>query len=271
MFEFLYHMSDALIFLFMVIMTVIFSLFLIVLNKIFIFYKLRYKDNTTTASISSLIGIIYGVLAGLVCLYLMTNNDHASDAALSEGTAAANIYHGSRWLKEPLQQQLQTDLKNYITNVITVEWPEMTEGKTVNVENGYNITKMSDALIKYPIITQADVMIVNNLIQEIKNLYKARQQRIQINDNQLSPEIWEVILISTILIIVINYAFRVSFYLHVFGITVFAFMAAAILFLLVTLDRPFQGEFIVEPDALQAVLDLMNHDAKSNTDVIRSG
>lgn len=271
MLEFLYHISDTQVFLFMVVITVIFSLLLIVLNKIFIFYKLRYKDNTTTASISSLIGIIYGVLAGLVCLYLMTNNDHASDAALSEGTAAANIYHGSRWLKEPLQQQLQTELRNYITNVITVEWPEMTTGKTVDVENSYNITKMSDALIKYPIITQADVMIVNNLIQEIKNLYKARQQRIQLSETELSPDIWLVILISTILIIVINYAFRVNFYLHVFSITIFAIMAASILFLLVTLDRPFQGEFIVEPDALKSVLNLMNHDAKNNTDAIRSG
>jgi hypothetical protein len=39
-------------------------------------------------------------------------------------------------------------------------------------------------------------------------------------------------------------------------------MAASLLFLLVTLDRPFMGEFIVEPDALQAVLDLMQHDGK---------
>lgn len=259
MIEFLYHISDAAVFLTMVIVTIVFSLLLIVLNKIFIFYKLKYKDNATTASVSALIGIIYGVLAGFICLYLLTNNDHASTAALNEGTAAENIYRESHWLKGPIQHQIQDNLHQYVKGVITVEWPAMREGKNVERRHGSYIDKMSDALIHYPIANQSDFIIVNDLMQEIKELFKARQQRIEISGSQLTPEIWEVILISTILLIVINYAFRVNFYLHIFGITAFAIMAASVLFLLVTLDRPFQGEFAVEPDALQSALDVIEH------------
>ena len=265
MLEFLYHISDAQVFLFMVSLTIFFSLLLIVMNKFFVFYKLRYRDNTTTASIATLIGTIYGVLAGFICLYLINNVDHAATAALDEGTAAANIYRESRWLKDPMQHVIQANLKNYLGNVVTIEWPAMAQGKTLAKENGYNINKMSDQLMQYPIVTQADIIIINDLLQEIKNLFKGREERIHMSEAQLSPEIWQVILISTILIIVINYAFRVNFYLHIFSLTAFAVMAASVLFLLVTLDRPFQGEFVVVPEAIQSVLDLMDHDAKEKT------
>jgi hypothetical protein len=78
----------------------------------------------------------------------------------------------------------------------------------------------------------------------------------------LAPEIWEVIILGTILIIAINYAFRVSFYLHLFGTFTFAIMAASMLFLLVTLDTPFQGEFAVTPDSIKDVAIFIN--SKSN-------
>jgi hypothetical protein len=260
MLDFLYHISDTSVFLFMLIITVSFSLILITLSKIFILHKLHYEDNTVTASVASLIGIIYGVLAGFTCLYLLNNNDHASVAALNEGTAAANIYRESKWLKPPQQQQLQSNLKKYITNVITLEWPEMVAGKTTHIEDVYLIDDMSETLMQYPMSTPADPIIIQDLIQEIKTLFNARQERLNMSENELSPDIWLVMLLGTVLIIVINYAFRVNFYLHLFTISIFSLMAASVMFLLVTLDRPFQGEFIVEPTALQAVLTFMEHD-----------
>ena len=211
-----------------------------------------------------MIGIIYGVLAGFFCLYLLTNQDRAVEASLDEGVAAANIYRDSQWLKEPIRDQLQAELRSYINTVINVEWPEMTEGKDPNKANGYRIDNMANILMSHPLIGQRDIIIVNDMMQSIKEIFKARQQRIEMSQAELSSDIWTVILLSTVLLIVINYAFRVSYTLHIFNITAFAIMAASILFLLVTIDRPFQGEFVVQPDALRAVLDVMDHSIQKN-------
>lgn len=254
MLDIFYHMSDIAVFICMVVFSIVFTLFSILISRYVIFYKLRYKDNTTTASIAALLGIIYGVLVGFISLYLLTNQDHASSAALNEGIATANIYRDSQWLKEPTRSKLQAILKQYIETAITVEWRDMMDGKNPLDDNSYAIDQLSAVLQTYPLATQADVFVVSDMLQEIKALFKGRQERIQMSQTQLSPEIWAVILLSTVLIIVINYAFRVSFYVHTFTITVFAIMAASILFLLVTLDRPFRGEFNVKPTALQAVL-----------------
>lgn len=255
--NFLYQLSDNQVFLLMAFGSIAFSLLFIVLNKTFGFYKFKYIDNTTTASVASLIGIVYGVLAGFLCLYLLNNQDHASNAALEEGTAVANIYRESKWLKNPYQQKLQAELQQYINSTINVEWPAMGMGLQPGMENAYLINKMSDELINYPINTQRDSIVINNIKQELRALFKSRQERIEMSDSALSSGIWYVILLGTVLIIIINYAFRVNFSLHIFSLTAFALMAASVLFLMVTLDRPFEGEFIVEPDALKSALDMM--------------
>ena len=261
--DFVYGLNDSIIFILMITITVAFSLLFIIMNKVFKFYRLTFKDNTTTASVASLIGIIYGVLAGFVCLYLMNNQDHAAHAALDEGSAVSNIYRESKWLNPPMQTKVQDELKKYILNVINNEWPKMAAGKNVGTTGDLIIYNMSNELISYPIHSQMDYIIVNNFAQSLNELSKYRQERIQMGGSQLSREIWEVIFLSTFLIIIINYAFRVNFKLHIFGLTAFAIMAASILFLLVTLDRPFQGEFFVQPDVLRSVLDLMNAEHKS--------
>lgn len=262
MLDYFYQISDSLSFIILAAIITTISIILIVINKHFIIYVHKYRDNTITASIASLIGIIYGVLIGFISLYLMTNNDHAVTAVLHEGSAAANIYRDSKWLKQPAQAHIQTTLQQYITNVISNEWPAMQDGKSPHQGNGDLINQISAELMNYPIVTPRDSIIVTDLLQEIKSLFNGRQERINHSEEQLSPEIWFVILIGTALLIVINYAFRVNFYLHLFSMTAFSIMAASVIFLLITLDRPFQGEFAVEPEPLQAVLNQMKHDIK---------
>lgn len=253
MLEFLYHLSDLAIFFLLIIMTIAISLFSIILSKRLILTRLRYRDNATIASISSLIGIIYGVLVGFIALYLIDNNDHASDAVLREASAVANVYRESQWLKPPIPAEIHTQMEAYVATVINKEWPLMRDGSDAEEEGDFIIQRVSSLLRNYPIVTETDKIIVQDLLGELKALYNSRHERISLSRAQLSPELWEVVLVGTILIIGINYAFRVNFFLHLFGISAFAIMAASMLFLLVTLDRPFRGEFAIQPDAFWAV------------------
>jgi hypothetical protein len=263
MFDFIYRFDDATIFLILTIVTTFFSLFVIVLNRIFKLYHLKYQDNTATASVASMIGITYGLLTGVVCLYLLGNQNHAENAALNEGTAAANLYRESQWLHSSMQTKVQSDLKKYIIDVTQQEWPAMTQGREININQSAvrYINSISTALMHYPITNQSDALVVNNLLQSLRDLFKARQERIEISTTQLSVEIWVVILLSSALIIFMNHTLRLDFKLHIFSLIAMAIMTASVLFLLITLDRPFQGEFIVEPDALRGVLHLMEQNS----------
>jgi hypothetical protein len=254
--DFMYNVSDLTVFLLLAGVTISFSVIAVLIDKHFFFNKLRYKDNATIGSISSLIGIIYGVLVGFIALYLINNQDHASNAVQREASAAATIYEGSKWLPQPFQQTVQKDLHDYVAGVIGPEWTQMRKFESVGFSGDILIDKIFSDLKSYNPANNSETANLSNLLVSINALYTARHERISMSTTQLSPEIWEVIMIGTILIIAINYAFRVSFSLHLFATCSFAIMAASMLFLLVTLDRPFQGEFVVEPAAFQDVLKL---------------
>jgi hypothetical protein len=65
--------------------------------------EILYRDNPVIGNISALIGIIYGVLAGLTALYLINNINLTSDAVQREANALANIYRDTEWLEPAMK------------------------------------------------------------------------------------------------------------------------------------------------------------------------
>ena len=255
--SFMYTLPDFIVFFILVAFTVAVSIVFIFVNKKIIYRKLHYRDNAAISSISALIGIIYGVLVGFLCLYLITNQDHASQAVQQEANALENIYLQSTWVKQPLRDVLHQDLLHYIDEVVNKEWPVMNSFKKLGLEGDRLILKILDDVKKFEPKTNAENIVFDNMSRSVNELSNARHERILMSYAALAPELWEVVLLGTVLIIAINYAFRVNFYLHLFGTFTFAIMAASMLFLLVTLDTPFQGEFAVTADSIKDVSNLI--------------
>jgi uncharacterized membrane protein YuzA (DUF378 family) len=216
--------------------------------------SLRYKDNAVIGNMSALISIIYGVLVGLTALYLINNINYAADAVQREANAIADVYRDSLWLKDPVRTNIETSIKNYLTTIIYVEWPNMEKGQHISIDNTHIVQVIHKELKQLSIKTQTEVVIFESIITDLKKLYDARHQRISMSDSVLNNEIWLVILIGTVLTVVINYIFGMNFYLHVATVCGVSLMAASMIFLLISLDRPFQGSFIVEPDAFRELL-----------------
>lgn len=259
MLSFLYRMSDFYLFILVSLVFIIVSIFAILIVRQRIPRNLRYRYNPVVGNIAALIGVIYGVLAGLMALYLINNINYTADAVQREASAVANLYRDSQWLKGPNKSNIQSEIKNYLQNVINVEWPLMREGKLVTSDGSFIIEKIATQVSQYPIVNNADIVIASDILSEIKSLYNAREQRIHMSYSTLNIEIWIVILIGTILTIGINYLFRISFYLHVLTVSAAALMCASMIFLLLTLDKPFQGEFAIQPDSFISLLTIIEN------------
>lgn len=257
MFDFLVQLPDYYIFAILLAISIPFSILAIVLVKRYIPHGVRYNDNAVLTCTCSLVSLIYGILAGLIALYLINNNNYTADAVLREANSIANIYRDSKWLKEPAQTQIKLSIKNYIQEVINDEWPLMSGGKTIDTQGDLLINKLSDVLQAYVVTDNVQSLVVGNILTEIKSLYNARQQRINMSYNQLSQQIWMVIVLSSILILLSTYLFGVNFYLHLFASASAALMVSSLIFLLITLDRPFQGDFSINPDGLRSVLNFI--------------
>ncbi|MDR3478025.1 MAG: DUF4239 domain-containing protein [Gammaproteobacteria bacterium] len=254
MFDYLYRISDIKLFILLTLVSVTLSLIAIFLVRRFIPVNLRYIDNQVIGNTISLVSVLYGVLAGLAALYLINNNSYASDAVQREANSIANIFRDTRSLKEPARTSIQTEVKQYIDTVINIEWPLMRKGAHIDHEGDTIIDNIADEINNYYVIGESESRLVRDLLEENKSLYNSRQQRITMSYASLDIEIWIVILIGTILTMSINYLFGMNFYLHMVTVIAAAIMTSSMIFLLITLDRPFQGEFIIEPVALKSVL-----------------
>lgn len=250
----LFQMSDIFLLFLLSCITILVSILALFLIKRYVPLKLREQNNPVIGNISSIISIIYGVLAGLTALYLFNNVYYASDFVQREANSVANIYRDSKWLKDPTRTAIQTQIKKYLNKVINEEWILMTNGDEINTEGELLIDNIMDQLKNYNIVTHNDFLIVRDMIEEVKNLYDSREQRISMNDSALNPEVWVVLLIGTILTLAINYLFGMHFYLHIVSVSATALMAASMIFLIITLDKPFQGQFIVQPNSFESVL-----------------
>src|SRR5690349_10272360 len=129
MFDFLYRISDFELFFLLSAITVSVSIISIILIRRLIPHELRYRDNPVIGNISSVIGIIYGVLVGLTALYLINNVSYTADAVQKEANSVANVYRDSQWMPEPTRSKIQNELKEYLDKVINIEWPMMKKGE----------------------------------------------------------------------------------------------------------------------------------------------
>lgn len=251
-FDVLFQLPDIYLFFLLSLFFVLISLLAIYIVKTFIPLDLRYKENSVIGYTTSLISLIYGVLVGLTALYLFNNNAYTAEAVQREADAVANFYRDSNWLEEPTRSNVQKQIQNYLHEVIEVEWPLMQRGARVTKNGDLIIDKIADLIYKNNITNSS--ILKHDMLNEIKQLYNARQARIHMSYSHLNVEIWIVILIGTFLTVCINYFFGMSIYLHMLTASAAALMVASMMFLLMTLDRPFQGDFSIDPGSLESVL-----------------
>lgn len=254
MFNFLYQIDDIYVFGLVSITIIMISVIALFIIKRYVPSELRYKENAVIGVVTASIGVIYAIIAGITALYLCNINSYTSDAVQHEANAAADIFRESVWLKEPVRSLFQSSVKEYLHNVIEVEWPLMQAGKEVNNKGVDIIYKLNSELSHSQMITQRDNLVTNRILNELKSLFDARQIRVNMSYSELTPEIWFVILLVTVLLIAMNYIFGMHFYLHILSVCVAGLMASSIIFLLVTLDKPFQGQFGIAPDGFISVL-----------------
>jgi hypothetical protein len=256
--DYLYQTSDLNLFLILSSFFIAISVAALLLIKKFWPLHLRYQENAVIGCTSALVIVIYGVLAGFATLHLINNYNTAIDAIQREANAAANLDRESRELNESLRTKIHEDVKKYITEVINVEWPLMNSGKTISTDGDFIIQNILDELKNYTIGGGIEPLIIADMITISRNLYDARQNRIQLSYISLSNEVWVVILVGTILTLFVSYLFGVNFYLHIFIAVAAALMTASIIFLLISLDKPFQGDFIIGPETFNSVLAFIN-------------
>ena len=203
---------------------------------------LRKRENVPSGYVVGSISVIYAVLAGFVILYAMNNFDKASDISVHEATLITKIFRYSHRLPQPLQGVIQKGMHDYATAVITVEFPALAKDQIPNA-GLLVLNKLDHQLNLYHPTDTITFTRMHTLHAEISDLDATYDQRMTINNSALTPDLWALFIISSILTLIINCLLGVYIRLHIILQLILTLMVSGTLFLIIAMDHPFSGSF----------------------------
>lgn len=252
-----YSLSNTKLFIliFIVLSCISFTCLLIV--EKFLPSKLRYNENNSVEYVGATIGVIYAVLAGFILFYVMDNFQKAGEITRNESASAAKIFRNAVRLPLDEEQKIKMAMRSYVTSVITIEWPLISQEKTANAGEGI-LDKLMLDLIQYRAVNDQDLNALQDIYNELNELYKNRDARIDLTMAALPSDLWILIIISTVLTLLVKSlsGMQLSLHLrlHITLQTVVTLILTTILFLIIVLDRPFRGHFSITSAPFEEVL-----------------
>lgn len=257
MFEFIYQLSSIQLFVFLNIVLFLTSLTVVSLVRRHIPLDFRYEENTAIVSCSALLGVIFAVLVGFTILYQFSSFDKDEKAEEQEGSTLYSIYQNAGVLPEPVSTQIRILALDYAKNAVYNEWPDLNIGKKIDPRGRQIISEIvKEARSIDPASLKSNALSApNTIIQDTSILYKTHHTRISVVHTTLNGHIWFVLIIGTFFTLGINFLLGMEFRLHLFCLTLISIVLSSIIYLLVGLDRPYQGDFVVHPDTIAALLE----------------
>lgn len=263
MVDLIYNASGFVLFLFISFILIGFSIITTKLVHRHIPLKFRYAENQAIVCVSAIIGIIYAILIGFTVLYELSAFDKADRSEDEEAKTLFSIFRYSRMLPDPAGTLIRSKVAEYAKYVVENEWPAMASGKHINGAGTQIIESISKQIRTLRITgkeSESQKIILNNISIATNSLFDDHEERLARLNATLSPNIWFVLILGTVLTIGINFILGMEYRLHLACVSAISLMISAVVFLMVTLDRPYRGDFATQPDTFKSTLHYINSD-----------
>lgn len=258
MINFIYSLPAILLYGMISLILIIFSVVAVCLVNRFYSYDARYLENQALSGITATIGIFYALLMSISVLYVLTNYGNAERVVQKEANFVADLYRDSNLLSDPFRTTLQTDIKNYLQEVIYKEWPILRTGKIPDNHAHLILNKITNEVKFYKATNSFENLTLRAIADEVKNIYDSSQERFRLIDSALGGDVWLTIILGTLLTLGINCFYGMEFRLHLVAIVAISLVIASMIYLNISIDRPFIGEFSVQPEPYITILNDMN-------------
>lgn len=258
MIDLIYNSPNFLLFVFICFIVITVSLVATKLIHLKIPLKFRYGENQSVICVSQLIGIMYAVLIGFIILYELNNFNKANDAEASEAKSMFAIFRMAHALPEPSSSKIRNLILDYANNVINNEWPAMQAGLPVSNVGTNIIEAISNEIRSFNHIHLDNLIVaqaLNAISTNTNNLFDEHRERVSRRHTSLSSNIWFVLLLGSVLTIGINCLLGMECRLHITCVVFIALMVSAVLYLIITLDRPYRGDFAIKPTTFSGTIE----------------
>ncbi len=211
--------------------------------------------NDLVGNYLSAFGVLYGITLGLISVGAWENYGDVESKVSAEAAAVASLYRNVDSYPEPKRTELTGLLRDYTRQLIDVAWPEMRRG--IVPRGGHPlILAFQKSLVGFEAKTEGQKALHWESLYRFNQIVEARRLRVDCVEGRLPTILWVVVLAGSFMSFVLTWLLVVeNRLLHDVLTAIMAVLLALLIFFLVTLDLPFQGQHSVGPGSFELIYD----------------
>ncbi|HZY99956.1 MAG TPA: DUF4239 domain-containing protein [Candidatus Baltobacteraceae bacterium] len=211
------------------------------------------RHNDVAGFLFSAVGVIYAVVLGFVVVVVWEKYDATVSNVESEVAAVADLYRSVGTYPEPQRSQIRDELTRYVDQMITAEWPLMSQDVNVN----------PDALILETAAHQVETFVPRTVaqsnaqqaaIEQVVRLFDSRRERLIHSAPSVPGVLWFALVIGAMSMLAFAFLFGSENRPAQLVMTAILAGLIAVLFVVIDeFDSPFSGSVSISDDGWVAL------------------
>jgi hypothetical protein len=209
--------------------------------------RILVEQNSVAGYIYSAIAVTYAVVLGFVVVVVWQKYDDVQNHVDAEAAAVFDLYHTAKAFPPPLSHQIRADLRGYVEDVITKEWPEMTKG-TLALSAVSDVENIAQEIETFLPANRGQQDAHQVAMQELLHVFEARRERILATNGSVPPILWLGLIAGASATLGFTFFFGVQN--RVVQLLMTGILAALITIMFVVIkefDTPFRGPNAITP------------------------
>jgi hypothetical protein len=212
-------------------------------------------DSEFTGSMLQSVMVFYGLAVALIAVSVFETYSDTSKVVTGEATALNALYRDVSSYPDPIRTELQNGLREYTDQVIHQAWPLQQQGKvpSAGIEH---MSRFQAVLDKFEPTSEGQKILHAETLRAYNLLIQARRLRLDAVGTGLPAVMWAVIIVGGFISLSSTFFFKVDdARLHTIEVLLLAVFIGLIIFMILSLDRPFRGNLGIRSDPYQLVYD----------------
>ncbi len=217
-------------------------------------FNIEFKHNEFIIGFLSLTGAFLSITIGLIIVGTYENFEQTEDTIRKEASQLFTLYKNVELLDTQQNMQMLDDLKAYADYIIQKEWKLQQKGKLPKLSS--KPLRMFEKRLKaYQLKNEKDIIVFEQAIQNFDTLIELRHYRISIVKEGLPASIYVVLIFGLLINILISWLIvNNNRSLEIMVYTLTGILAGILVFIIISMDYPFRGDFSVTAEAFEDFL-----------------
>ena len=197
--------------------------------------------------------VLYGLVAALTAVSVWSTHSRVADTVSREATAIAILWRDLDGYPQRERDALHEVLRGYTSQIIEEAWPIQRQGRVPGVGVEW-LNRFQAQLFPFEPASESQKILHAQTLTAYAGLIEARRARLDSVNTQLPGVMWFVLLPGAMGCLLLSLFFHIEdVRFQAFLMSGLAGFVAMVLFVIISLDRPFQGPMAIGAESYQLI------------------